>query len=258
MPPFTFDASTKYTVQVTATVGTVVGTSGSSRSSSASAAVSFQVGRAGVLPVIAGGDTRTVSSTDEFLLDGSGSRDIDFPTNRKILTYSWTCIQYSPIFGKECNWRILLQKTATNIVKASMLSVLSSPDPTVYQFTLSLGNKNSSALAVASTLVTVTTQPVPVLSVGSVAAKYNPDQKITVNCSIAVRAGYGPAYAKWYSPEIDERDLASMMIFPPKKVVAAESITSHQLVLSAGSLSAGVTYSFQLTASYGRSVLTQY
>merc|ERR1719506_2932172 len=83
---YTLEANTFYVAQVTAALfdaPTIV---------SAPATATIVLGLSGMEVSIAGGSARTIVSTSSLKLDASASRDLDYPEDKSILSYSWSCI----------------------------------------------------------------------------------------------------------------------------------------------------------------------
>ena len=101
LPPYTLAAGTTYTLVVTVAQSgnTTVYTTDS---------VQVQVAFSGLMAVITGGASRSAAVSETVVIDASASYDIDYPTPTyaPLLTYSWTCMQTSPVYGVGCGWMI--------------------------------------------------------------------------------------------------------------------------------------------------------
>ena len=114
------------------------------------------------------------------------------------------------------------------------------------QLSFAVSVRNAAGVSsVASTLITYSSSVLPVLSIGSVAAKYNPDQRIVVSASLSCLTS---CMYQWTSESLDSSFLSVNLLTPVKKVITGD--VTVQLALKPDVLTAGLTYSFHLNANF--------
>lgn len=235
---YSLESSSIYTARVT-----VYAASAPTETSSAS--VQIQVGKLGVKALIAGGSARTVSSEDELIsLDASSSYDIDYPSDiTKITSYTWTCVEISPNFGELCSFM-----DSSN--KFNMLTIpgvnIAAAEIKKYLFTVFVKNAVGSSSS-ATTEMTVLSKSIPSLLMRTAASKYNSDTKIILSASITNTEN---SYIKWFSTNFDDVDLIPLLVTPIDMTITTVGVTVYQLAIAANSLTPGLTYTFQIGASY--------
>jgi hypothetical protein len=251
--PFTLESNTEYTVQVTA-----VGYSADGVQPPISTAyVLLQVGQSGLYAALEGGASQTVSRSATIVLDGSGSYDLDASADSpSVLFYRFTCIMYSPDYGDECEgfagggWQ--QADPYLTIASYSMLS------GRTYEITMTVTNDPdmsvTASTASATKLIEIINIDVPTVELGSVATKYNVQDKVTING--IVTAVDDPVIAKWYSASylgVDENgvDIAIEDIsLTPQSYDLVDGTSIVQLSLRKGILLEGLSYTFELRARY--------
>ena len=246
--PFTLESNVEYTVQVTA-----VGYSADGVQPPISTAyVLLQIGQSGVYASLEGGASQTVSRSVNTVLDGSGSYDLDASADSpSVLYYQYTCIQYSPDFGDECEefpggeWQ-----TSDPYLT---LSAYTMAHGRIYEITLTVKN-DAEMSATTSKLVEIINVDVPTVEVGNVATKYNAASKVSV--SGLVTAIDDTVIAKWYSTSFlgvneDGEELTIEEIsLTPQSYLLEDGTSVVQLSLKKGILLEGLTYTFELRARY--------
>ena len=245
LSPYVLDNSGAYVIQVTAVVSsTTVTLTGQQYST---AAITINMGQSGVVASIAGGALRTLNTVNGITLDGSGSYDLDYPTDSSILSYLWSCAEYSPTFGNSCPSSVSSggNNGATKQIGSSVLT-----PGTTYQFTLVVIN-NRGIVANASALITATEDAIPTMKIRATASKYNVKDKIFLTADI--NADYA-AYTAWYSKELDISTVASTAT--TATLPTGSSI--FQLTIKPDALVAGLSYTFYLAASYDGTLDTPY
>jgi hypothetical protein len=236
---YALDSSSIYTAMVQVYAA-------SSPNETSSTTVSIQVGKLGVKALIAGGSSRSASSEDlTTTLDASNSYDIDYPTDStKITTYSWTCSELSPNFGDSC---LFMDSITINSSKIEISGVdIKHDDIKQYLFTVFVKNSVGSTSS-ATTEMTVLAKSIPTLLIEIADSKYNSDSKIILTGSVTTTRD---AYIKWFSTTIDDVDLIPLLVTPIDKTITTIGVTEYQLAIAANSLTPGLTYTFQIGATY--------
>lgn len=235
VPSYSFNASSTYTVQVTASAqtGSTVNTPMSS------ASIVLVVGQSGVKASIIGGSTRSVDRSVVNVFDGSSSYDIDYPASA--LSFVWSCQEYYPSFGKSCPF----VPTST-----SVLSIPASTLVTAHSYTLSLKVTNSRGLSDTSTcVITVFDQGIPGVTIAPISTKYNANQKIVLSGTIVATSDVS---VYWYNSNIPNFSNSSILGTPSSTQLSAGT-SVFQLSLLPNFLNAGSSYVFSLNAKYLRS-----
>jgi hypothetical protein len=242
---YSLDATAAYTFQVTATVAS--GSGSSSSTAPALATFTLQVGEAGVAARIAGSAAVTSVVSRPVTLDASVSSDLDYPGTRP-LSFAWSCSEVYPSFGASCSSRYLSGDSGSQAVL------------TLGAFTMTVGTYNFTVLvsnaagfpSAASVLVQVTNRVVPAVGINSVAAKYNPQDKVILTGSVAATAASGAATAVWSSSSISSLASGNLALTPVSASVPPGAPTV-QLAIRPYALSAGLSYTFSLSAGYAGS-----
>ena len=233
--PYTLEASTEYTVLLEVSPRGFPGLA----PPSATASSVLQLGQSGVVAVIAGGETATTEVGEVLRVDASGSYDVDYPTSAA-LTFEWECSELSPDFGADCP----AEFTGGNV------SVLELPAGTlpanVYSISVTVSNLGGQ-IDTASIELSVVDTRVPTVEVNDVLAKYNPGKKVIITG--VVTASDGDAVAQWDSSSIDSFPSAEIALTPLIKSIPQGS-SLFQLSIASNSLTAGLTYTFELSAAY--------
>jgi hypothetical protein len=229
---YTVKASTTYVISVTASV-----TKGD-KTLSASVSSTLVTGQSDVLAQISGASARTASTLTAVTLDASPSQDVDYPT--KELQYAWSCAEYSPTFGAACSGFV------ASAAKVQTIAAQAVP-ANVYTITVTVSNSGGKS-STASVLLTLLETSIPTLAMSDAKTKYNPDDKVILSGTVTTVTS--AAFAKWTSTSIASFDSSSAVLTPLSKTVPAKSSYQFQLSLAAGSLTAGLSYTFQLGAYY--------
>ena len=229
LPSYSLNVLTRYTVKVTVTTE-----SGSSNSNS----VLVYVGRSGVHAAIAGGSQRKVSAALSVAIDASGSYDIDYPTSSN-LTYSWSCYISSPVFGSPC--QLSLCSKAVIILTPGTLSA-----DTTYNFTVTVVSSLDGSYSTSSVATAVVAQPLPSISFNNANLKYNVGDRMVVSATVNATTSF---LATWSCPGCGLNLTAISRSHLSVSFSAGLILTS--LAIAPESLTAGLKYTFQLSAGYG-------
>jgi hypothetical protein len=241
---YQLEAGTSYVVKVSIS-------SSSSSSSSTSSTVVIQVGQSGTYAVIEGGASRAVSVMDTLKLDASSSYDIDY-LRTKSLYYSWSCSEVSPNYGSSCPLFIDSGAVTNSINGSDLFTSDISASYSSAEFTIVVVVSNDAGLS-SSTSVTLTILDVSLPTV-SIAApsktKYNSGDSVSLTGSIA---GDNVSYAVWSCESVT---LSSTVAVTTTSQSFKAGSSSFSLALFADVLVAGLSYTFELSASYGSSLDT--
>ena len=258
LSPYRLKRNVQYSLQVTVTsqllnvpeVSGGVAVFAQQNTESSTALISVVVGQSGVVALIAGGSSRTVSLTVSLVLDGSTSYSIDFPTDFSTLSYQWSCFTVAPIYGTGCGG-----VTSVNLKNAVITRQTVDLAPAVtYNYTLVVVSTDTGLVSSASTLITTVSQPLPVLNIPSSApSKYDPSKKLRLSGSMQYGQVPQAVAVSWESLSELPDTLTSMALAPLQVSFATSSVTKTadlQLSLKAGVLEAGETYTFRISAYF--------
>lgn len=195
------------------------------------------IGISDVLAVISGGSKQTVSLTDDIILDASKSVDYNDPN--AVLKYAWNCVVIYPEYGDPCLNLFSLQEAYFTISKGLL-------PPKSYNITVVVSNLLGKSSSVSLSLI-VLAASIPVVTVNNLSPKYNPDSKVILTGQIECTIPYGTA--AWTSSNINLA-LNGDMILTPLKITLVEGTNLFQLAIAANSLTPGMNYQFQLSATY--------
>jgi len=195
--------------------------------------------RSGVLAEIAGGASRSVSSTDTFVLDASASGDRDFPDSINT-TFTWTCQEVSPVFGRQCNTSMTTFSVLN--IDASSLAHGSSEEKS-FLFSLKVVAYDGLSATVSTTVTVLTNFTLPKVIPFGIRQKYNPSESVVISCEVST---VEDVVIKWNSTDINLVEKASTKI--SRHVIAPASLV-FSLMLRPQSLTPGEFYTFQFMSS---------
>ena len=195
--------------------------------------------RSGVQAEIAGGELRSVTSSELFLLDASGSSDLDYPES-PLTTFAWSCVEESPIFGRQCN--TTFSSDSSQYVDSSYLAANSTTDMS-FLFTVSVrGYDGLVATATAAVKVLIAAH-LPRVNVVGLNRKYSVSKKVVLSCTVATTAD---TLVTWNSSNVDLGIAASTAL---SRFVSAQSSITFRLSLKSHTLNPGEYYTFQFLSS---------
>jgi hypothetical protein len=218
--------------------------------SSTTAAVSIVVLEGLVVALITGGTDLAVRMGEMSVVDASESYDEDYfvvggGTSNTDLQYTWTCNVVGPTPSPSCSDAVLFSSSSSPLGNKISVSPLDVTDDslvsTVCQFTVvvSSGNRISSS----SVLVTIKDSVAPVISLTSASlVSVNVDQKIRVSGSISL---FVQCDALWAVSGDSSLNLTKTALTPVSQLVTGSR--DLNLVISAGSLVGGFSYTFSLS-----------
>jgi len=257
---YKFNINTQYSVQVKVTaalLNSVPATGGAAAFSepgasvSSTALVTVNVGQSGVVAVIKGGASRTVSVTATLVVDGSGSYDIDYPSDAQtLLTFEWACMITSPTYGTSCGG------TTSDLTNQILFRDPSGLVPgSTYRYQLTVRNINTQQVSTAATLITILSLPLPILSIESAAeqGKFNPESKIILTATVQTAAGASATTVYWGSVDEFQLDLTPLASSSTSSIIPstlATTVSEVQLALRPYSLLEGNEYVFAVSAFY--------
>lgn len=241
LPAYSLEAATNYTISATASVDV-----GAPTLLSGVVSGPLQTGRSGVVASIVGASTRTVSASQSALLDASTSTDLDYPAAR--LNYTWSCVQFAPLFGAPCEDFVSLRSNlATLSIPATFLL------PATYTFTVVATNA-AKQFSTASVRLIVIATSVPSFSLASSKVKYNPDEKIVLTASLS--ATTAPLLATWSSDSIPNFATSGTAQSPLQRTIPVGESNFYQISIGANRLVAGLSYNFALSVRFVSSATT--
>ena len=188
LPPYSLQASTMYTVKVTAYI------SGTSRSSYHT--VNVLVGSGGLHLIVAGGLVRFMKVSSSITIDASSSYDDDQPGvagQGAGLLYQWSCQLLSPRYNELCLNVFELSSSRSSSADLFALKKSSGFKGQVSLIlTDSAGNRATQALVSISVLIS--SAPLVSLQPNINAAKLNPGQRLQLTGSIQVASNSSSAF----------------------------------------------------------------
>ena len=235
LPSNSLNALTTYTIQVTVTTE-----SGFSNSDF----IRVFVERSGVRALIAGGSQRTVSSGEPLTVDASSSEDIDY-TNSSNLIFSWSCFISEPIYGTPC--QLNLPNVATLYFSSRMLFT-----DTTYVFEVTVVSARDGMFSFATASIALTSQPSPLISFNNIYTVYNVDNRIVVIATINATSNF---LATWSCLNCNFN--LSSVSRSYLTISFSGGLQSVSLAINPNSLTAGLSYTFQLSAAYAATPTTQ-
>jgi hypothetical protein len=236
---YQLEAGTSYVVKVSIS-------SSSSSSSSTSSTVVLQVGQSGTYAVIEGGASRAVSVMDTLKLDASSSYDIDY-LRTKSLYYSWSCSEVSPNYGSSCPLFIDSGAVTNSVNGSDLFTSDISASYSSAEFTIVVVVSNDAGLSSsASVTLTILDVSLPTVSIAAPSkTKYNSGESVSLTGSIT---GDNVSYAVWSCESVT---LSSTVAVTTTSQSFKAGTSSFSLALFADVLVAGLSYTFELSASYG-------
>lgn len=243
LDPFTLESPATYIIQVSATgysatnINPPVGFYN----------VMIIVGMSGITARIKGGAYQSVSVSDSIVLDASDSFDQDdVRGNAGALSFLWSCFEQAPKFGAVCS--NFPNSTISSPVLELAPGTLPYSKSAAYVLSVAVSNHLGTS-STAKVLMTMTSNSVPKVSVGTMPAKYSSESKIVI--SGLVSAPLENATVVWRSPTLDSLGLSlSSLATTPTVVKLFPGLSKVSLTLSPNALQAGVTYTFQVLAKY--------
>jgi len=238
LAPYSLEPNSRYAVQVV-----VKGRTGSGYFlRMATSQVFVQVGVGDAVAVIAGGQSQTFSVSDTVRIDGSLSYDSDNPSlQSRLLYFRWTCMKYSPNYGATCN---TLPSVVTNAADYMIPSNTLKPGTYKLILQVSKGVSFNSSTS-TSVLVTLVSSPVPKVSFSSIQTKYDPSRKLVLSTSIEAT---DTVTAAWSSSTVKLE--TGSYTRTPTNTTFPSGVYSFQLSIGANTLTAGLSYTFTVSAAY--------
>jgi len=238
LTPYTLDANSVYTFQVTVSI---IGFP----KQSAIASVEVRVGLSGVSATILGGSGLTWSTSADLTLNATTSYDIDYP-NVQSLRFSWRCLLYSPNFGSSCPSSIILQPFPQLYIPAGTISLTASPSISL-TFTVIVTNVFNISSS-TSILVTYKSGDFSTVMIVPPPSKYSSSSMIVVDAKVKVPEGQYST-ATWSTIDIPESSLISGSVVSLQRTFSGGLSYTFPLMLEAFALSPGTTYAFTLSAA---------
>ena len=234
-PPYVFEPSESYVVEV------VVGFADYPDSNSSASAL-LSIGESGIFASISGGDTQTLSSADNIVVDASGCYDMDFP-DTMTLNYTWSCVTVAPLFGAPC-------LTQLAKVSDSILNISSGDLPQgVYVISVYISSP-SGQMTSTNTTLNIVQGRIPTVAIQQKKAKYNPDSKIILGGAIG--AIHASAVALWTTTDNSTSAIEALesVALTPTIGQFPKGQTPFQLAIAPNVLLGGQSYTFRLVGAY--------
>ena len=234
--PYTFDANSVYTIQVTVYLL-------SDKKLSSKASITVNMGISGILSSIDGGKEWTSSSAAPLALNASNSYDIDYPESGSLLSFNWDCIQFSPSYGSSCpSSAVPLVTGPSLVVPANTL-----PPKISYQFTVAVKNQYQ-ATSTSSVIISVITGLFPTATIETPLKKFNTKSRVIIDSVVTVPI-FQTCNAYWSTIDLSPTALSENCISLLEKSFQQDTINTFQLALKPETLSPGGTFTFKLTVS---------
>ena len=237
---YALEANTNYAIKATASLS-------KDKKLAASSIVYVNVGVSGVKSIIEGGASRTEIVSNTIKLDASKSVNLDYPDSKDDLSFTWECIEYSPSYGSTCPDSLVsnLNPESINIIPANTIDI---SDTIVVSITVIVSNKLKLSDS-SNVLLTLTKKQIPTVSIISVDAKFNYDDKIVISGIVTVPRQQ-TASGVWTANGIEESKLNSMCLTSRTRTFPSSSaiiVSTFQLILAPKSLAPGALYTFILS-----------
>ena len=236
LPAFSLDPYTNYSVRLTVRTST-------GHSSFVTHVV--EVLRAKCKAFINGGSYLTTYERSSRILDGSESYDMDYPFDKTLLHYRWTCIENSPNFGAPCPESPIPEVASIPFKGTDHVPL------TEYLFTLFVRNPAvpDSEDSTSTIMFVKPGLPVPVISFQGLKSKYNRDERLILLG--VINTEYTSSESLWTAvDQLDQNvDLSGLALTDLRKTLSYGT-TYLGLTVAKNTLTAGVAYTFTVTATY--------
>jgi hypothetical protein len=243
LPPYSLKANTVYTILMTA-YDSIVATS-------ATASVTVSVGFGPIVAVIAGASERVIPFGSSIILDASNSYDANLPlTIPSAFKNVWTCRQVSPTLSSTCPLSLTSQGRTgvTNSVKT-----LSTSAGKTAEITLTATSTDGRTSSTSLRLV-VGDPSTPVITFASVlrGVKINPNSKFSLLASVTASTSCLMTWAVTQDMTNTPLSVSDIALNPASRSLIVPALNSSavfqaNLIIRAGSLLPGLTYSFDLS-----------
>ena len=202
---------------------------------------------AGVTATIAGGSSVVIGYKKTLTLDASSSLDlnVNYPTEKSVLNYLWTCTQTTPHYGDACpNFDSFI---LNNTIFSAPVSKLYAGNGTSLVLTVYVSN-SAGLSSSASANVNVLFDNIPSVKIDNIKSKYNVGDNVLVSGSIANDVDVGKGKAIWSGDSYVS--LNSIKLTNSLTATTLVGLNSFPLAFSTSTLTSGVSYIFTLSASY--------
>ena len=243
LSPYSLELGSVYTVQCKGSLP------GASSGQMYSDSVSVQVASTSTIKaIISNGNQIVASPSSNIVIDASASYDVDYPNQEQnFLTYAWKCIQLSSnAYGSSC--------IGFNSSFSSMSQLHQTPFsllPNTYYFSVVVSNRFSGVSAVTSITLVVLTNDAPKVELPSHPGIVKFNSQVVLYGSITASNITTVNWTMPYPSSLYGYDLQSLTAVPLGQVVGIGK-SKVLLPLYFGCLTAGMTYTFSLSAQYSR------
>jgi hypothetical protein len=234
---YTLTASTSYLLRV------LVSLTSTPSVSLTTAQIAVNVGQSGVSATISGGAVQTFGAGSTLVLDATDSVDVDYPTSS--LSYQWSCSEISPYFGDDCK---NFSSAVTNSSTLSILSSILTENAAQTELKMSVYVSNTDGFSATASITAIVLKVLtPVLSIQAAKAVYNVGDTVTVTGLLYSTASLEAAWTI-----VDSTVTLSAISSNSKlsRSFTTAGYNAFDLGISANSLVAGLSYTFQLSAAY--------
>jgi hypothetical protein len=230
-------SSTSYLLRVSVSVAS------SPSVSLTTAQVTLNVGASGVSASITGGATQSFGVGSTMALDASGSQDIDYPGSA--LSYKWSCMEISPNFGNDCkNFSTAVRNSSTLSVASNLLAQKVSQ--TQLSVTVYVTNSKGYSASASMTAI-IQNSLIPVVSIRAAKTIFNVGDAVAVTGLLSSTV---PMRTVWTVSDTSVSLSAISSNSKLNRTFTAVGFNAFDLGITANSLVAGLSYTFQLSAQY--------
>jgi hypothetical protein len=207
------------------------------------AQVTLNVGASGVSASITGGATQSFGVGSTMALDASGSQDIDYPGSA--LSYKWSCMEISPNFGNDCkNFSTTIRNSSTLSVSSNLLAQKVSQ--TQLSVTVYVTNSKGYSASASMTAI-IQNSLIPVVSIRAAKTIFNVGDAVAVTGLLSSTV---PMRTVWTVSDTSVSLSAISSNSKLNRTFTAVGFNAFDLGITANSLVAGLSYTFQLSAQY--------
>jgi hypothetical protein len=244
LPPYSLEAGEEYTlfVNVSTRDGRPVG-----------ASMAVSVGTQGVVAVIAGGASESVSAgavSGAATASAATSYLIDYRERPELgpgVGYHWTCTEQRPTFGASCaaalTTSVYAAETEADLGVLALLNVSEFLLTVVVNTTIDADEITDTA---SKLFIIVAGAPPPAIALATLDAKYNADSRIILSGSVTSFALCQGEWALFDDKSGEELPLDEYALTPLVKVLTIGN-SEYMLSISRYSLTPGLSYTIRLS-----------
>lgn len=203
----------------------------------------FSVLRASTRAIISQGSRTTVYERGSARIDGTQSYDLDFPTVKSDLTYTWTCTKVS---GTPSDCPVTFPSVVDIIFDATKFVAEEEYELTLTVRNIKVPNSESTAKIIVAVQEGL---PLPTINFLNTLTKYNRDKRIRLDTSISNQ--FPSLTTQWsvYDSQRNELSISDIILTPLTQQFSA-GLSLLSLTTRVNALEEGAAYTFRLTATY--------